>query len=296
MVKRIISLTEFKNLKLFKRGKVRDIYELDNNHLLIVATDRISCFDSVLPTAIPNKGRVLNKLSFLWFNFSRDIIANHFVTADIESFSQLAEYRGILNGCSMVVKKARPIPIECVVRGYLAGSAWKEYQLQGSVAGISLPAGFREADKLPQPIFTPAHKAEYGHDKNIDVQTARHLLGNDLVQRMKDVSIQLYKAARTYAYIRGIIIADTKFEFGLINNELTLIDEVLTPDSSRFWSRKDYKPGGSQLSFDKQFVRDYLESIGWDKNPPVPPLPPEVVVKTEEKYCKVLHLLTAKSC
>jgi len=294
MAERLISLTKFKDLKLFKRGKVRDIYELDDNHLLVVATDRISCFDSVLPTAIPNKGKVLNKLSSLWFNFSRVIIDNHFVTADIASFGRLAKYADILDGCSMVVRKARPIPLECVVRGYLAGSAWQEYQAQGTVAGMPLPAGFMEADKLPQPIFTPAHKAEYGHDENINIQAARRLLGNSLVRKMKDVSIQLYKAARIYAYIRGIIIADTKFEFGLINNELTLIDEALTPDSSRFWPKEEYKPGGPQPSFDKQFVRDYLESIHWDKNPPVPFLPPEVVVKTEEKYRQALRLLTGR--
>ncbi len=294
MAERIVSTTELVGLKLFKRGKVRDMYELDDKHLLIVATDRISCFDVVLPTGIPNKGKVLTQLSSLWFNFSRVITPNHFVTTDITKYPQLAKYADILRGRSMVVRKARPIPLECVVRGYLAGSAWKEYKEKGEICGIKLPEGLKESDKLPEPIFTPARKAEHGHDENINIQSAQELLGNTLVQKMKEISIQLYKGARIYAFIRGIIIADTKFEFGLINNELVLIDEVLTPDSSRFWPKKEYKPGGPQPSFDKQFVRDYLESINWNKTPPAPSIPPEIVIKTEEKYRQVLKILTGK--
>ncbi len=294
MAERIISLTKFRGLRLVKRGKVRDIYEIDDKHFLIVATDRISSFDVVLPTSIPNKGKVLTQMSCLWFRFSRVIIPNHFVTADLSQYEDLNQYNDILEGRSMVVKKALPIPLECVVRGYLAGSAWKEYKESGSVCGIKLPEGLREADKLPEPIFTPARKAEHGHDENINIQSAQNLLGNTIVQKMKDVSIQLYKGARIYAYIRGIIIADTKFEFGLINNELVLIDEVLTPDSSRFWPKNEYKPGGPQPSFDKQFVRDYLETIEWNKEPPAPALPPDVVLKTEGKYRQALKLLTGK--
>ncbi len=294
MAEKIVSTTDFKDLKLFKRGKVRDIYELDDKHFLIVATDRISCFDVVLPTGIPNKGKVLTQLSCLWFNFSRVITPNHFVTSDISKYPQLSKYADILKGRSMIVRKARPIPLECVVRGYLAGSAWREYKERGEICGIKLPEGLREADKLSEPIFTPARKAEHGHDENINFQNAQQLLGNTLVQKMREISIQLYKGARIYAFIRGIVIADTKFEFGLINNQLTLIDEVLTPDSSRFWSKKKYKPGGPQISFDKQFVRDYLENINWDKSPPAPPLPPEIVAKTEEKYREALRLLAGK--
>jgi len=294
MAEEIVSLTEFRGLKLIKRGKVRDIYELDNKHFLIVATDRISSFDVVLPTSIPNKGKVLTQMSCLWFKFSRVIILNHFVTTDLSQYDNAGRYLDILKGRSMVVKKALPIPLECVVRGYLYGSAWKEYQKNGSVCGIKLPEGLLESDRLPEPIFTPARKAERGHDENINIQNAQKLLGNTLVQKMKDASIQLYKGARIYAYIRGIIIADTKFEFGIVNNELTLIDEVLTPDSSRFWPKKEYKPGGPQPSFDKQFVRDYLETVNWNKEPPAPALPPDVVLKTEEKYKQALKLLTGK--
>ena len=294
MAEKIVSTTELVGLKLFKRGKVRDMYELDDKHLLIVATDRISCFDVVLPTGIPNKGKVLTQLSSLWFNFSRVITPNHFVTTDITKYPQLAKYADILRGRSMVVRKARPIPLECVVRGYLAGSAWKEYKEKGEICGIKLPEGLKESDKLPEPIFTPARKAKHGHDENINIQSAQNLLGNTLVQKMKEISIQLYKGARIYAFIRGIIIADTKFEFGLINNELILIDEVLTPDSSRFWPKKEYKPGGPQPSFDKQFVRDYLESVNWNKTLPAPSIPPEIVIKTEEKYRQALRILTGK--
>ncbi|MCM8823744.1 MAG: phosphoribosylaminoimidazolesuccinocarboxamide synthase [Candidatus Omnitrophica bacterium] len=293
-VSEIVYNTELKDLKLIKRGKVRDIYELDDKHLLIVSTDRISCFDVVLPTGIPNKGKVLNQLSSLWFNFTRVIVPNHFVTTDVSIFPQLVPYLDMLRGRSMVVNKARPIPLECVVRGYLAGSAWKEYKESQMVCGIKLPQGLKESDKLPEPIFTPARKVDSGHDENLDYVSAQALIGNTIVQRLRDISIQLYKGARIYAFIRKIIIADTKFEFGFINNEIVLIDEVLTPDSSRFWPRDSYLPGQPQVSFDKQFVRDYLESLGWDKNPPAPHLPPEIVAKTEEKYRHVLKLLAGR--
>ncbi len=291
---KIIYNTRFEDLKLVKRGKVRDIYELDDKHLLFVATDRISCFDRVLPTGIPNKGKVLNQLSYLWFSFSRVIVPNHFVTFDLTQFDSLKSHADILRGRSMIVKKARAIPLECIVRGYLSGSGWKEYQKSSSICGISLPETLRESDKLPEPIFTPTTKEEQGHDENIDYNSAQKLLGNTLVQKIKGISLQMYKAARIYAYVRGIIIADTKFEFGLINNEVVLIDEALTPDSSRFWPKAQYEPGHSQPSFDKQFVRDYLERINWDKNPPVPDLPPNVIAKTEEKYRQALRLLTGK--
>ena len=294
MAEKIVSSTKFSGLNLIKRGKVRDIYELDSKHFLIVATDRISSFDVVLPTSIPNKGKVLTQMSCLWFKFFRAIIPNHFITTDLSHYDRVGRYIDVLKGRSIAVKKALPIPLECVVRGYLSGSAWKEYQKSGSVCGIKLPEGLSESDKLPEPIFTPARKSEHGHDENIDIQNAQKLLGNTLVQRMKEISIQLYKGARIYAYIRGIIIADTKFEFGLINNELTLIDEVLTPDSSRFWPKNEYRPGGPQPSFDKQFVRDYLERINWNKVPPAPALPPDVVLKTEQKYRQALKLLTGK--
>ncbi|MFH1768690.1 MAG: phosphoribosylaminoimidazolesuccinocarboxamide synthase [Candidatus Omnitrophota bacterium] len=294
MVGRIVNNTDFKDLKLFKRGKVRDVYEVDDKHLLIIATDRISCFDVVLPVGIPNKGKVLNQLSCLWFNFSKPVIGNHFITEDYASFENLASHGEILKGRSMIVQKSRPIPLECVVRGYLAGSAWTEYQKTQSVCGIKLPPGLKEADKLPEAIFTPASKVDHGHDENIDYQKAQSFVGNTLMDQMKEASIQMYKAARIYAFIRGIIIADTKFEFGLVNNELVLIDEVLTPDSSRFWPKNEYKPGFSQPSFDKQFVRDYLESIGWNKEPPAPDLPPEVIVKTQEKYRHALKLIAGK--
>jgi len=283
------------DLKPVKRGKVRDVYDLDDKHFLMVASDRISCFDHILPTAIPNKGKVLNQLSTLWFNFSRVLVPNHFVTNDLTKFESLKKYNDLFCGRSMVVKKARPIPVECVVRGYLVGSGWKEYQESGAVCGIKLPDGLRESDKLDEPIFTPARKADTGHDENIDFESAQKLIGNNqLVQRMKDISIQLYKGARIYAYIRGIIIADTKFEFGLVNNELVLIDEVLTPDSSRFWPKKEYAPGQSQPSFDKQFVRDYLETVDWNKEPPAPQLPQEIVSQTEQKYRHALKLLSGK--
>ena len=276
------------------RGKVRDVYGLDGQ-LLIVATDRISAFDYILPTGIPDKGRVLTQLSVFWFDFLRDLTPTHFLTADADEFpSQFAAYREQLDGRSMLVKRAQMVEIECVARGYLAGSGWKEYQKQGTVCGIPLPPGLRESDKLPEPIFTPATKAQSGHDENIPFEQAVSLVGSRLANQLRDLTLKIYTTAADYALSKGIIIADTKFEFGLADGELILGDEVLTPDSSRFWPAETYQPGGPQNSYDKQYVRDYLESIRWDKQPPAPPLPPEVAARTAEKYREAYRVLTGK--
>ncbi len=291
MVGQPLRFTRLGDTEFFKRGKVRDIYDFEDK-LLIVSTDRISCFDVVLPTVIPNKGEVLTKLSLFWFEFTRDIIPNHLITANADDFPEgLTKYKEILRGRSMLVKKAGPIPVECVVRGYLAGSGWKEYQETQSICGIKLPQGLREADKLPEPIFTPATKEDMGHDINVRQEYIEKEMGKDIVTKLKDVSIALYKKASEYAQNRGIIIADTKFEFGLAGDEIILIDEVLTPDSSRFWPKDEYSPGKSQPSFDKQFVRDYLETLDWDKTPPAPELPEEIVLKTREKYLQALRMM-----
>ncbi len=293
MGKETLRATEFKSLKLFKRGKVRDVYDL-GDRLLIISTDRISCFDVVLPTCIPHKGEVLTKLSVFWFGFFNDI-PNHLITADVNDFPQeLAKYKEILNGRSMLVKKAKPIPVECVIRGYLSGSGWKEYKEKQSVCGIRLPSGLRESDRLPQAIFTPATKEETGHDINVTQRYIEDEIGKDLTIRLKEISISLYEKASKYAETKGIIMADTKFEFGMDNGELILIDEIFTPDSSRFWPKDDYAPGKSQPSFDKQFVRDYLETLDWDKTPPGPELPPEIVEKTSQKYIEAFRRLTTK--
>jgi len=276
------------------RGKVRDVYGLDGQ-LLIVATDRISAFDYILPTGIPDKGRVLTQLSVFWFDFLRDLTPTHFLTADADEFpSQFAAYREQLDGRSMLVKRAQMVEIECVARGYLSGSGWKEYQKQGTVCGIPLPPGLRESDKLPEPIFTPATKAQSGHDENIPFEQAVSLVGSRLANQLRDLTLKIYTTAADYALSKGIIIADTKFEFGLADGELILGDEVLTPDSSRFWPAETYQPGGPQNSYDKQYVRDYLESIRWDKQPPAPPLPPEVAARTAEKYREAYRVLTGK--
>jgi len=277
--------TNLKGIPLFFRGKVRDIYDL-GKELLIVATDRISAFDVVLPTPIPDKGEILNKISLFWFNYLKDVVPNHLITGDVEDFpSKLSSHKEILRDRSMLVKKARRINIECVVRGYLSGSAWQDYERERKVCGIDLPKGLRESDRLPQPIFTPATKAQTGnHDINI---TERQLIdneGEEVSLFLKEKSLACYKKASDYALSRGIIIADTKFEFGFIGRDIVLIDEVLTPDSSRFWDRDSYEPGKPQLSFDKQFVRDYLESLNWDKKPPAPELPEEIVENTRQKY------------
>ncbi|MCD6539537.1 MAG: phosphoribosylaminoimidazolesuccinocarboxamide synthase [Candidatus Omnitrophica bacterium] len=290
----VLKFTDFKDLKLLKRGKVRDVYDLEDK-LLIVATDRISCFDVVLPTAIPYKGEILTRLSVFWFEFTKDIIPNHLISADIKDYpSPLKKYEQVLRGRSMLVKKTEPLPIECVVRGYLSGSGWKEYREKGSVCGVKLPEGLKESDKLPEPIFTPATKEEKGHDINVSESYLRERFGEVLISKIKEISLALYRKASLYSEEKGIIIADTKFEFGLLEEELILIDEVLTPDSSRFWPKDDYSPGGPQPSFDKQFVRDYLETLNWDKTPPVPELPENVVNKTIQKYKEALFRLTGE--
>ncbi|MFN3966139.1 MAG: phosphoribosylaminoimidazolesuccinocarboxamide synthase [Endomicrobiia bacterium] len=279
-------------LKLFKRGKVRDIYDLQDS-LLIISTDRISCFDVVLPCGIPYKGYVLTQLSCFWFEFTKDIIKNHFITADLKKFPvKLSE--DIFKDRAMLVKKSNPLPVECVVRGYLSGSGWKEYKEKGTICGIKLPSELKESEKLPEPIFTPSTKANVGHDINITEKEVKNLIGKELTEKIKEKSIAIYKKSSEYAEKRGIIIADTKFEFGISDGELILIDEVLTPDSSRFWPKDEYKPGRPQISFDKQFVRDYLETLNWDKTPPAPMLPEEIIQKTSEKYIQALEMLTGK--
>ncbi|MCM8757503.1 MAG: phosphoribosylaminoimidazolesuccinocarboxamide synthase [Candidatus Omnitrophica bacterium] len=290
----MVAYTEIKEFPLLKRGKVRDIYDLEDK-LLIISTDRISCFDVVLPTCIPLKGKVLNQISIFWFKFTERIIPNHFISEKLEDYpEELKRYKDVLIGRSMLVKKAKTIPVECVVRGYLSGSAWKEYQSKQSVCGIKLPKGLKEFEKLPQAIFTPSTKEDTGHDMNVSEDYVEKKLGKKIFKEIKEISLKIYKKAASYAQRCGIIIADTKFEFGIYNQKLILIDELLSPDSSRFWPKDQYKPGSPQVSFDKQFVRDYLESIRWDKNPPAPTLPQEIILKTKEKYLLVYRLLTGK--
>ena len=285
--------TDFPNLQLFASGKVRDLYKVGADRLLLVATDRISAFDYVLATGIPQKGRVLTQLSLFWFDLLKDIVPNHLATADVTQYpEELQAYASQLRGRSMLVVRADMIPIECVVRGYLSGSGWKEYKTSGSVCGIPLPAGLRESDKLPEPIFTPATKAASGHDENISFDRMVALAGREISEQLRDLSVKIYRTAAEYAETRGIVIADTKFEFGRAARGLVLADEVLTPDSSRFWPKDKYRPGGAQESFDKQYVRDYLESIKWNKQPPAPALPPEVAAKTGEKYVEAYTQLT----
>jgi len=278
-----------------RQGKVRDIYEF-GDRLIIVATDRISAFDYVLGSGIPDKGRVLTQISSFWFERTRPIVANHVLSIDPHDYPEPARLAAdVLGGRSMLVTRTEPLPIECVARGYLSGSGWKDYQATGEVCGIHLPAGLRESDRLPQPIFTPATKAQSGHDVNISEQDAAALVGGDLLERVRDLTLRLYAEGSAHAESCGIIVADTKFEFGLLpDGQLLLIDEALTPDSSRFWPRDTYTPGGPQPSFDKQFVRDYLEQIRWNKQPPVPSLPDEVVVRTREKYVEAFHRLTGR--
>lgn len=295
----VVLETNLPGLPLHKRGKVRDIYDL-GDALLIVATDRISAFDVVLPTGIPEKGRVLTALSRFWFDRTRDLVPNHLLTTEVTEFPEPCRPHGaVLAGRSMLVRKARPLPIECIVRGYLAGSGWQEYRDGGSVCGIPLPPGLVESARLPEPVFTPSTKAEGGaHDENIPYERAVELLGSGaLAARVRELSLALYRRARTVAEAAGIIVADTKMEFGFDEKteELTLIDELLTPDSSRFWPLDGYAPGGPQPSFDKQYVRDYLIGIGWDKRPPAPPLPPEVVARTRDRYLEALRRLTGAS-
>lgn len=286
----VVSQTDFPTLKLRGRGKVRDIYEV-GDELLIVATDRLSAFDVVLPTPIPDKGRVLTQLSLFWFEKLADIVPHHVILA--KDFSgELAPYAAALDGRAMLVRRTDPIPIECVVRGYLSGSGWKDYQKTGAVCGIPLPAGLRESDRLPEPIFTPSTKATSGHDENISFDETVARIGSPLAEKLRDTSLAIYKRAAEYAAARGIMIADTKFEFGPMGDKLIWIDEALTPDSSRFWPGDQYAPGKAQPSFDKQFVRDYLERIGWNKQPPAPALPPEVVAGTRDKYREAYQRIT----
>jgi len=289
---RTIRETHFSGIAPIARGKVRDIYDL-GQQLLIVATDRLSAFDVILPTPIPDKGRVLTQLSLFWFSLLREVIPNH-VISSTNFPPPFDKHADDLAGRSMVVRKTQPLPIECVVRGYLSGSGWKEYQATGKICGIALPPGLRESDRLPEPIFTPASKATSGHDENISFEQAASLLGKDLAERVRSVSIQIYKTASAYARPRGVLLADTKFEFGMLRDELIWIDEALTPDSSRFWPAALYQPGGPQSSFDKQFVRDYLERIQWRKTPPGPELPPDVVAATRAKYREAFRILAGR--
>jgi phosphoribosylaminoimidazole-succinocarboxamide synthase len=287
--------TDFPELELWASGKVRDIYRVDNDRLLFVATDRISAFDYVLASGIPLKGKVLTQLSLFWFDFLEDMVPNHLISADVRRYPEsIQAHAAELRGRSMLVMKADMVAIECVVRGYLSGSGWKEYQQKGSVCGIDLPAGLKESDKLPEPIFTPAIKATSGHDENISFAEMVKRTGPELSNKLRDLSIRIYKRAAEYALERGIIIADTKFEFGQTPAGLVLADEVLTPDSSRFWPADKYKPGGAQESFDKQYVRDYLEQIRWNKQPPAPPLPDNVARRTSEKYVEAYRRLTGR--
>jgi len=287
---RVLSETQFAGLTPSARGKVRDIYDLGDK-LLIVATDRLSAFDVILPTPIPDKGKVLTQLSLFWFDLLKNVIPNHVLSAT-EFPAPFDKFKEELAGRAMVVRKTKPLPIECVVRGYVSGSGWKDYRVTGKICGIALPTGLRESDRLPEPIFTPATKAASGHDENISFEQAAAMIGKELAERVRSVSLEIYRRAAAYAEPRGIIVADTKFEFGLLNNELMWIDEALTPDSSRFWPAAHYSPGGPQSSFDKQFVRDYLERMRWPKTPPGPELPPEVVSATRDKYREAYRILT----
>jgi len=286
--------TNLEGLKLFNRGKVRDIYEVGPN-LLIVATDRISAYDSVLGSGIPWKGKVLTKLTEFWLSYLSEVTPNHLITSDVDRMGPaLRRHRSLLRGRAMLVRRADVIPIECVVRGYLAGSAWRSYKQSRTICGIELPPGLREADKLPEPIFTPATKAQSGHDENITMDMAARIAGEPLAEEARTRSLALYHKASEHAASRGIIISDTKFEWGVCDGQLTLVDEVLTPDSSRFWPAESYAPGGPQFSYDKQYVRDWLDESGWDHSPPAPPLPPEVVRKTCERYLNACSALTGE--
>jgi phosphoribosylaminoimidazole-succinocarboxamide synthase len=289
---RVIRETHFDGITPAARGKVRDIYDLGDK-LLIVATDRLSAFDVILPTPIPDKGRVLTQLSLFWFNLLKDVIPNHVLSAT-DFPAPFDSHKDDLAGRSMVVRKTQPLPIECVVRGYVSGSGWKDYRATGKICGIALPADLRESDRLPEPLFTPSTKASTGHDENISFEQAASLVGKELAERVRAISLEIYRRASGYAEPRGVILADTKFEFGLLQNDLIWIDEALTPDSSRFWPAAQYQPGGPQPSFDKQFVRDYLERIQWPKTPPGPELPPEVVTATRAKYREAYRILVGR--
>ena len=289
--------TDFKELQLVRQGKVRDIYDI-GDALLMVTTDRLSAFDVVLPDGIYGKGKVLTQISLFWFRLMEDIVGNHIISSNVNDFPEIChKYSDILEGRSMLVKKAEPLPVECIVRGYISGSGWKSYKKDGHVCGINLPKGLKESDRLPEPLYTPSTKAEVGdHDINVDFEETVKILGKERAEKLRDLSIKIYNKGAEFALSKGIIIADTKFEFGIVDGEIILIDEVMTPDSSRFWPKDSYSPGGSQKSFDKQFVRDWLESSGWDKNPPAPKLPLDVIEKTSAKYFEALNLITGKIC
>lgn len=288
--------TRMENIQLIQRGKVRDIYDM-GDALLLVATDRISAFDVVMPEAVPDKGKVLNQISLFWFDLMSELVPNHVISGEVADFPEVCQpYADILRGRSMLVKKTKPLPIECVVRGYISGSGWKSYQKTQNVCGIALPAGLKESDQLPNPIFTPSTKEEVGtHDINIDFDETCRRIGTPLAEKVRDLSLAIYAQGAKIAREKGIIIADTKFEFGILNDQVILIDEVLTPDSSRFWPQDSYVPGGSQKSFDKQYLRDYLDSIKWNKKPPAPNLPDTVIQHTRDKYLEAMRLLTGRN-
>jgi len=291
----VLLRTDFPDLKLKASGKVRDVYDIDDKQLLFVASDRISAFDYVLATGIPHKGRILNQISLFWFDFLADVVPNHLITADVDKYPAAArKYADQLRGRSMLVRRAEIFPVECIVRGYISGSAWKEYKATGTVSGIKLPTGLKESDAFPEPIFTPSTKATSGHDENISFDQMCNIVGVETASTLRDLTLRIYKKAAAYARDRGIIIADTKFEFGQTPHGITLADEVLTPDSSRFWPADKYAPGRAQDSYDKQYVRDYLEQIRWNKQPPAPALPPEVARHTSEKYLEAYLQLTGR--
>ncbi len=291
----VLLRTDYPELQLHASGKVRDVYNLDQDHLLFVATDRLSAFDYILATGIPNKGRILTQISLFWFDFLKDIVPNHVVTADVNRYpAAIRKHADELRGRSMMVRRAEMFPVECVARGYLSGSGWKEYQETGTVCGIKLPPGLKESDQLPEPLFTPATKASTGHDINISFEEMCKRVDPELSRQLRDITLRIYKKAADYARQRGIIIADTKFEFGQTAQGITLADEVLTPDSSRFWPADTYQPGKAQDSYDKQYVRDYLEEIRWNKQPPAPALPQEVARRTSEKYLEAYRQLTGR--
>lgn len=287
--------TDFPDLKLVRRGKVRDVYDL-GDALLMIATDRISAYDVILPDPVPGKGIVLTQISLFWFDAMRSLVDNHVIAADVDAFPPVCRpYRDLLKGRSMLVKKADPLPVECVVRGYITGSGWKDYQRTGAICGIALPENLQESEKLPEPIFTPSTKADLGlHDENIDFDGVVARVGKSTAEAIRDLTLSIYRQGETLARQKGIIIADTKFEFGMADGKLILIDEVLTPDSSRFWPESDYRPGGAQKSFDKQYVRDYLQTLDWDKTPPGPHLPAEIVANTRKKYIEAYTRLTGR--
>jgi phosphoribosylaminoimidazole-succinocarboxamide synthase len=293
---RIVSETDFADLKLLKRGKVRDVYDL-GEHLLMIATDRISAFDVVMPNPVPDKGIILTQISLFWFDIMQSLIHNHVVASDVKDYPQICQpYADDLQGRSMLVKKAQPLSVECIVRGYISGSGWKEYKESGSICGIPLPEGLKESQQLPEPIFTPSTKAEQGeHDINIDFKEAANLIGKAKAEKIRDLSVAIYKKGADLADQKGIIIADTKFEFGSVGDDIILIDEILTPDSSRFWPKESYSPGGPQKSYDKQYLRDYLSSLDWDKKAPGPALPDDVIAKTRQKYLDALIQLSGSS-